>query len=362
MSNVPASAADQKPPLNVTASQRAAVVIAMLGEEAARPIVELLDDQSVINIASSLESIEYLAREQLIEIVIDFLSHVRKTSGSMRSNSETTKDFLSEVLDESRLQLIYGGGETLEEQVPEPENKEDYSRLWEKFAKREPVHIVKYLSGLTPNIIGLILRNVDTTLCSELICMLDEDLQTKVLGEMVDPPPPSYEIDSVVARMVRMEFLLVPEEDDDKGDAQLRSVGEMLSLMPNDRRASLMGYVKDSHANKAEQVQKGMFEISDIPIMLNRNQVPILFKAIDAPEMLEILSCLRAEYNEVLEYFLANISNRMADQMRGDLERVKAPNATTAEEIQKAFLMKMMAFKRDGIIILERPEPEEEEE
>ena len=78
--------------------------------------------------------------------------------------------------------------------------------------------------------------------------------------------------------------------------------------------------------------------------------------------MLEILSCLRAEYNEVLEYFLANISNRMADQMRGDLERVKAPNATTAEEIQKAFLMKMMAFKRDGIIILERPEPEEEEE
>lgn len=359
MSNAPSPEAVEKPQLNVSASQRAAVVIAMLGEEAAKPIMDMLDDHAVINIAASLESINYLAREQLIEIVIDFLQHLRKTSGSMRSNSETTKEFLSEVLDDNRLKLIYGGGETLEEQVPEPENKEDFSRLWQKFSKREPAHIVKYLSGLTPNIIGLILRNVDATLCSELICMLEEDLQTKVLGEMVDPPPPSYEIDSVVARMVRMEFLLVPEEDDDAGDAQLQTVGEMLSLMPNDRRASLMNYVSESHANKVEQIQKGMFEIADIPVMLNRNQVPILFKAIDAAEMLIILSSLKAEYSAVVEYFLSNISNRMADSMRGDLERMKAPTAMATEEIQKDFLMKMMAFKRDGVITLERPEPEE---
>ena len=359
MSNAPSPEAVEKPQLNISASQRAAVVIAMLGEEAAKPIMDMLDDQAVINIAASLESINYLAREQLIEIVIDFLQHLRKTSGSMRSNSETTKEFLTEVLDDSRLQLIYGGGETLEEQVPEPENKEDFSRLWQKFSKREPAHIVKYLSGLTPNIIGLILRNVDATLCSELICMLEEDLQTKVLGEMVDPPPPSYEIDSVVARMVRMEFLLVPEDDDDAGDAQLQTVGEMLSLMPNDRRASLMTYVEESHASKVEQIQKGMFEIADIPIMLNRNQVPVLFKAIDASEMLTILSSLKAEYSAVVDYFLSNISNRMADSMRGDLDRMKPPTAMATEEIQKDFLMKMMAFKRDGVITLERPEPEE---
>lgn len=229
MSNAPSPEA--KAPLNVTASQRAAVVIAMLGEEAAKPIMDMLDDGAVINIASSLESINYLTREQLTEIVMDFLQHLRRSSGSLRNSPETTKEFLSSVLDEPRLQLIYGGGPTLEEQVPEPENKEDFSRLWEKFSKREPAHIVKYLSGLTPNIIALILRNVDATLCAELICMLEEDLQAKVLGEMVDPPPPSYEVDSVVARMVRMEFLLVPEDDDDDGDAQLQTVGDRKSVV-----------------------------------------------------------------------------------------------------------------------------------
>ncbi len=360
MSSVQSPASDAaKAPLNISAAQRAAVVIAMLGEDAAKPIMDMLDDSSVMNIASALESINYLSKEQLVEIVMDFLQHLRKSSGSMRSDAETTKQFLTSVLDEPRLQLIYGGGPTLEEQVPEPENKEDFSRLWQKFSKREPAHIVKYLSGLTPNIIGLILRNVDATLCAELICMLDEDLQTKVLGEMVDPPPPSYEVDSVVARMVRMEFLLVPEDDSDEGDAQLATVGEMLSLMPNDRRASLMGYIEQSHANKVEPIQKGMFEISDIPTLLNRNQVPILFKTIDPQELLRVLNCLQAEYKDVAEYFLSNISNRMADQMRGDLERMKPPSGTASEEIQKEFLLTLMGLKRDGIITLERPAPEE---
>ncbi|MEM7458655.1 MAG: FliG C-terminal domain-containing protein [Pseudomonadota bacterium] len=365
MSNVqtPAASAPDKPPLNVTPSQRAAVVVAMLGETAAKPIIDRLDDHAIVNIANSLESINYLAREQLIEIVIDFLRQLRQSSGSMRGSPESAKEFMSSVLDEPRLNVIYGGGEPppLEEQVPEPENKEDYSRLWQKFAAREPAQTVKYLSGLTPNIIGLILRNVDATLCAELICRLDEELQTKVLGEMVDPPPPSYEIDSVVARMVRMEFLLVPEDEEDDTDAHLQTLGEMLSLMPNERRASLMDYVSKSHAGKVDPIQKGMFEISDIPVMLNRNQVPVLFKEIDQATMLEVMSCLQRDYDEVAKYFLSNISNRMADSMKDELERMKAPNEEAAEEILKNFLMKMMSFKKDGIITLERPEPEDDE-
>lgn len=358
----PTAAAPAKPPLNVSPSQRAAVVVAMLGETAAKPIIDRLDDQAVINIASSLETINYLAREELIEIVIDFLRQLRQTSGSMRGSPESAKEFMTSVLDEPRLNVIYGGGEPapLEEQVPEPENKEDYSRLWQKFAAREPAQIVKYLSGLTPNIIALILRNVDATLCAELICRLEEELQTKVLGEMVDPPPVSYEIDSVVARMVRMEFLLVPEDDEDDADAHLQTLGEMLSLMPNERRASLMDYVSKSHAGKVDPIQKGMFEISDIPVMLNRNQVPVLFKEIDQATMLEVMSCLQRDYVEVAKYFLSNISNRMADSMKDELERIKVPNAEAAEEILKNFLMKMMSFKKDGIITLERPEPEDE--
>ena len=108
---------------HITASQRAAVVIAVLGEEAAKPIVDRLDDQAIANVAAALETINYLQREQLIEIVMDFLGHLRSSSGSLRGGTETSRQLMESLLDESRLRVIYGTQEErLEDQLPEPEN------------------------------------------------------------------------------------------------------------------------------------------------------------------------------------------------------------------------------------------------
>ena len=360
MSNTPNQAAPHDAStLNISASQRAAVVIAMLGEAAAKPIVERLDDASIANIAASLETITYLAREQLVEIVIDFLRQLRQSSGSLRGGSESARQILEGVLDEPRLQVIFGGAGTETDTPVAPPKLENLQDIWAELARREAPQVAAYLNGLTPNIIALILRNLETTQCSELICHLDEELQTKVLGEMVNPPPPAPDIDSVIARMVKMEFLQAPEVADGNDTTQLQTVGEMLSLVPNERRKTLMGYLEQSHAEKLDPIQRGMFAIEDIPNILNRNQVPILFKSLEQPFLLEILACMQGQYAEVAEYFLSNISNRMADQFRSELERVKAPEQTEAERIEKDFLTKMMELKRDGIIVVERAAAEE---
>ena len=70
----------------ITPSQRAAVIIALLGEDAARPIVEKLDDAALAKVVSALEQISVLAREELVEIVIDFLTQLRQNAGSMRGS------------------------------------------------------------------------------------------------------------------------------------------------------------------------------------------------------------------------------------------------------------------------------------
>lgn len=326
----------------------------MLGETAAKPIVELLDDRAIANIATSLESISVLAREQLIEIVIDFLRQLRLNSGSLRGGSESARKILEGVLDEPRLQLVYGAQPAEDDFPVEAPKLDNLSDIWTELAKREPAKTAAYLAGLTPNIIALILRNLETTLCSELICLLEEDVQTKVLGEMVDPPPASPDIDSVIARMVKMEYLQAAEVAAADDTTQLQSVGEMLSLVPNERRKSLMGFLEQSHAEKVDPIQRGMFAIEDLPKILNRNQIPILFKALDQAFLMEVLCCLQAQYAEVAEYFLSNISNRMADQFRSELERLPAPDQAAAEQIEKTFLTKMMELKRDEVIVVER--------
>lgn len=345
---------------HITPSQRAAVVIAMLGESAAKPIVERLDDAAIARIANSLEEISFLAREQLIEIVIDFLRHLRQAKGSLRGGAGSARKILEGVLDEPRLKLVLGGKSPNHSDTKPAANLDSIESIWEEFAQREPVKIAAYLAGLTPNIVALILRNLSTTLCSELICLLDEDVQTSVLGEMVDPPPPSPEIDGVIARMVKMEFLQAAEVAEENDDSQLGTIGEMLSLIPGARRQSLVGYLQGSHAEKLGIIQRGMFEVGDLPQLLHRNQIPILFKTLEQDFLLQVLACFQKKYGEVAEYFLSNISNRMADQMRDELTRIKPPNDAAADQIEKEFLTRLMTLKRDGVIIVERVEAEPE--
>lgn len=343
---------------HITPSQRAAVVIAMLGETAAKPIVERLDDAAIANIAASLETITVLAREQLIEIVIDFLRQLRLNSGSLRGGSESARKILSGVLDEPRLQLVYGGQTPAVDASMDAPKLDSFSDIWAELAKREPSKTAAYLAGLTPNIIALILRHLETTMCSELICLLDEDVQTKVLGEMVDPPPASPDIDSVIARMVKMEYLQAAEVAAADDTTQLQSVGEMLSLVPNERRKSLMSFLQQAHAEKVDPIQRGMFAIEDLPKILNRNQIPVLFKSLEQAFLMDVLNCMQAQYADVAEYFLTNISNRLADQYRSELERLTAPDAAAAEQIEKDFLTKLMELKRDGVITVERAKDE----
>src|SRR5690606_31034611 len=68
----------------ITPSQRAAVIIALLGEAAAKPIVEKLDDAALAKVVTALENISMLAREELVEIVIDFLTQLRNNAGALR--------------------------------------------------------------------------------------------------------------------------------------------------------------------------------------------------------------------------------------------------------------------------------------
>lgn len=355
MSNQPNAAAPESTTQHITPSQRAAVVVAMLGETAAKPIVELLDDEDIANIAASLETITFLAREQLIEIVIDFLRHLRHTNGALRGGAGSGRKILEGVLDEPRLKLVFGGEEEDLSPVTGPD-LDSFPAIWAEFARRDPPKIASYLSGLTPNIIALVLRNVDTTLCSELICLMDEDTQTKVLGEMVNPPPQSPDIDGVIARMVKMDFLQAPEVVETDDDSQLGTIGEMLSLVPGQRRQTLMGYLQSSHAEKVDQIQRGMFAVEDLPKILPRNQIPILFKSLEQGFLLQVLTVMQANYAEVVEYFLSNISSRMADTYRDELSRAKALGDEEAEQIEKDFLTKMMELKRDEVIVVERVE------
>lgn len=336
--------------LQLTQAQRAAVVIALLGEGAAKPIVQKLDDAALARVATSLESITFLSRDDLIEVIVDFLTQLRKTSGALRGGKARAREVISGIVEPARMTALFG-------QAPVAQ-ADDTGDAWTRLSSRDPRQVAEYLNRLTPNIIALVLRKLDASITSSILCHLNEDKLGPTLGQMVESPKMDPGIDTVISRMVEMEFLNAPSEAVAGDDSHLETIGEVLSLIPTDKRENLVGFLKSRYEAKLPIIQKGLFTIEGLPDILPRNAVPVVFKELDQAAVLKLLGSLRGSFDQVSEYLLGNISSRMADQYREDLKDLPAVAPEQAETIQREFLTSLMDMRRRGLIAISKPPKE----
>ncbi|MGA1342246.1 MAG: FliG C-terminal domain-containing protein [Hyphomonas sp.] len=340
----------------ITASQRAAVIISLLGEAAAKPIVEKLDDVALAKVIRALETISMLSREELVEIVVDFIAQLRQNAGAMRGGAEKARELMSSIVDPNRLSLIYGNASDNTDQ-----DAEEAGDVWTRFCRREPRQIAEYVSRLSPNIIAMILRKLDAGMASSILCLLPEEKLSPTLGQMVDAPKVDPGIDSVVERMIEIEFLNNKDEESaDEEDAYLETVGEVLSLIPDSKRNNLVNFLRTEHETKLEIIQKGLFTIEALPLILARNSVPVVFKELDQAVLIKLLASLREGYPEVLDYLLGNISSRLATSMREEIKDLPNVTREVADELQREFLTSLMGLKRRGLITMNRISQKEE--
>ncbi len=336
----------------LTPAQRAAVIITVLGDAAAKPIVDKLDNVALAKVAAALENISFIPREQMVEVVIDFLTQLRDATGSLRGGKDKARAVLSSVVDANRLTSIFGGRAV---EVARVEAVEPATDTWGQFARRNPKQIADYLGGLTPNIAALILRKLDVSIASDVLNGMDGETLPQIMEFMIDSDQVDPGVEQVLGRMVEMEFMKADKVEISESSEHLEAIGELLSLIPSDKRESLVKFLEGKHDDKLKDIQKSLFTIESLPVILPKAAVPVVVREMDAAALLKLLASLRGKHAAVSEFLLASISARMADQMRDDLKDVKDLSALEAEAVQREFLTSLMAMKRNGLITLEKP-------
>lgn len=333
----------------ITPSQRAAVIITMLGESAAKPVVEKLDNAAMAKIAEALQNMSFIGRDEMIMIVVDFLSHLRRSSGALRGGREKAREVLSGVLEADRLSSILGD-EPLE--IPMMMAMATNETPWERLAKSDPKKIASYLEGLTPNIIALILRKLDVSIASEILNHMEGDKLGPAMGFMVESQADDPGIDQVLARMIELEFLNAAQDELGGSNEHLADIGELLSLIPAQKRDELVKFLEGKYEEKYKQIQQSLFTIEGLPNMLPPTVVPTVFREMDEEATLKLVGSLKGPNDAVAEFLLNNISPRLATKLRDELAEFEDLSQTQIDAVQRDFLALLMKMKRAGQIEL----------
>lgn len=334
---------------NISPTQRAAIVIAMLGEEFAKPIIEQLDDSELSNIASGLDALSLLGKDELAEVVVDFLGHLRNTSGGFVSGKASTRDMVSNIMSfRTGTGVLAESGDAEGNESSATENvPRDVWKTLEGFPLTE---VAEYLDRLTPNLVAIVLNKLPVTMASEVFDHLADDKLQPVMKHMVEATELDPRVENVVSRMIEIEFLNANQDTSDEGKEHLAGIGEMLSLMPSGKRESLVKFLEADHASKINDIQGALFTIDSLPDTLPRSAVPVIFREMDTGEIVDLLSTLQKDEVPVFEFLMGNISSRLADQLKDKLSSHKELSSEAVEVSQRNFLMRIMALKRSGDI------------
>lgn len=334
-------------------AQRAAVIISILGEDVARPIIENLDDQSLERVEILLDSIKTLPADQTAQIIIDFLEQIRGTSGALMVGKNQIRQLVSSIEDmrktSSEFSMGFGGDDDFsmdfDDAIGEPERS-----VWERLAEHDADRVAEYLARLTPNLSALVLRQMTVDQCSDILSVMDDEKLPEVMDYLVDGGPDDPAINAVIEQMVDIEFLCAQQDVAGTDTEHLQQLGELLSLIPSDKRDKLVKFLETEHESKLKDIQKSLFTIEGLPDTLPRNAIPIVFRELEEGDDVKLIASLRSENNEVAEFLLSNISSRQATGIREELERVGALSDEDVEAVQRNLLMKLMVLKREGVI------------
>lgn len=343
-----------KPPVDsasLTSAQKAAVVLALLGEDAARPIMQHLDDEALSKVNNELETVALLPRMTLVNIIVDFLNLLESTSTPLVSGRGQARSLVNS---------IFAGRNEISTPVEEGEAVEDVPTaggdVWAQFASRPIDQISEYLNGLTPNLIAIIMTQLPVDVSSNVTERIDEEKLAESMGYMVEAQSLNAEIKGVLERMIEMEFLNREQEVTGESDDHLEGVGELLSLISGKRRENVVSFLRENHAEKLESLERSVLTIEDLPVLLPRSAVPVIFRNMERDEQMRFLSTLTGSLASVSEFILANISTRLADQLKDDLSSVGELAPAEVELVHRSFLKQVMELKRSGEVILQPKE------
>lgn len=328
-----------------TAPQKAAMIIAALGPDAAGPIIERIGDKHLRAFAEAYAQLRTVPRRHLVAVVSEFLNELGGEDGEVRGGFEEARALISRFKSEETATKVL-------DEVPGGRS------VWEKLADVEDTALAEYLAGQQPQAAAVILSRIDAEKASSVLGHFEPDFARRTLVRLAKPMPVRKEALNVLAEAVERDFL-APLRRASKAVRPGQMIGAMMNNMPEDKRDSLLEIIAAETPDILEEVKAQILTFKDIPARVPANAVPLVVREVDTDVFLKAVKYGRQNAPEAVEFIFKNISQRLGQQYQEQIEALKPVPVAEAEACQGQFMAAVRRLVAAGEFELNRIETDE---
>jgi flagellar motor switch protein FliG len=322
----------------LTEAQKAATVIISLGSETAAGVYKHLSEEEIEKLTYEIAKIQKLGSEDMESILNDFYSlcltqKVVTEGGVGYARNVLEKAFGPQVA----ASLLERVTKTLKTKAFEFIRKADYKNL------------MTTVQSENPQTIALVLSYARSDQASAIIAELPKEVRIDVVERIAKMDRTSPEIVSQVEKVLERKFSQMVSTD----FMEVGGVNYIADVMNRIDRSSEK-YIFDElykrDAKLADEIRKKMFVFEDI-VMLDPMAVQAFLREVDSKDL---VVALKGANQEVADIIFQNMSQRMGETVRSDMEYLHNVRMRDVEEAQQRIVAAIRKLEEEGEIVISK--------
>lgn len=322
----------------LSSTERAAAVIIALGAENASSVYKYLREEEIEQLSIEISKLEHMPAEDLQEVVDDFYGLCVTQKVITEGGVAYAKDVLEKAFGPQ--QAI-----TLMERV----SKSLRTKAFDFMRKADYKNLLMMVQNEHPQTIALILSYARADQASQIVGELPQEVQIDVIQRIANLDRANPEIISIVEKTLEKKFSSIISVD----LMELGGINYVADIMNNVDRGTekhIFDSLNTVDPELSDEIRKRMFVFEDIVFMDNMS-IQRFLREIDSKDL---AVALKAANEDVSNIIFQNMSQRMQETVKTDIQYLHNVRMRDVEEAQQKIVAAIRQLEEAGEIVISK--------
>ena len=320
----------------LTNTQRAAVLMLLLGEDLASNIISYLDPKEVQELGAAMVSVADMSQEAVNAVLDQFVDMLKKQTSLSLGTTDYVETVLKRALGPDKASSV------LSRIMP---NRA--SRGLEILQWMDARGIAEMIRGEHPQVTAIILSVLESEVAADVLAFLPEEVRPEVVQRVasLDTVQPSA--------MEELETIMKAQFSNNASSSSssfggVKAAAKIMNFTKVDVESKLMSGLVELDPDIAQRIQDNMFTFDNL-INVDNRSIQTLMRNLE-PDLL--MTALKGADEAVKQKFFDNMSSRARVMFIDDMEAKGPLRITDVEDAQKSAMRIARKLADAGELVL----------
>lgn len=322
----------------LSGKEKAAILLIALGPEKSAVVFSHLSEEEIEELTLEIASIRKISSEEREGVLEEFYQICLAQEFISEGGISYAKDVLEKALGSNKaLEIINKLTASLQ------------VRPFDFVRKADPGQLLNFIQNEHPQTLALVLSYLSSSQAATILASLPQDKQSDVAQRIAQMESTSPEVIKEVELVLERKLSSMVTQDY-AVTGGIQSIVDILNSVDRGTEKFIMENLDITNAELADEIRKRMFVFEDI-INLDGAAVQRFIREVDNNDL---MVALKGATEEVKEIILANMSKRMGEMLKEDMEFMGPVRLRDVEEAQQKLVNIVRKLEEAGEIIISR--------